>query len=210
MRARAIALSLLGSAALCGQALAHPHVWVKASAELGFSPDGRVAEIRHRWSFDEAYSAFATQGLDANKDGVLSREELAELARINTESLAEFGFFTILKTDGKKQDFAAPKDEWLDFKDGVLTLHFSLPLAEPAKAKRAYGLEVFDPTYFVSFGFDEGDRAVTLASGPQGCAVQINRGKQPDAAQRKLSEAEFSVLEGMGAEFASKAVIACP
>jgi ABC-type uncharacterized transport system substrate-binding protein len=213
MRSKAMAISLLGLALFGGSApdaQAHPHVWVQAHAELGFAPDGRIAEVRHQWSFDEAYSAFATQGLDADKDGVLTRQELAELAKINTESLAEFGFFTLLKADGRKQDFAAPKEEWLDFKNGVLTLHFVLPLAEPVKARRAYGLEVFDPTYFVSFGFVPGDDAVKLAAAPPGCALQINRGKAPDAEQQKLSEADFSAFEGMGAQFASKVVVACP
>ena len=105
----AVAVYLNGS-----QAVAHPHVQVQASANLLFSQTGQVTGIQHHWQFDEAYSAFAVQGLDANGDGKFSREELADLAKENTESLREFDYFTKLKVDGKKLDFGKPVDYWLD------------------------------------------------------------------------------------------------
>ena len=64
----AVAVYLNGS-----QAVAHPHVQVQASANLLFSQTGQVTGIQHHWQFDEAYSAFAVQGLDANGDGKFSR-----------------------------------------------------------------------------------------------------------------------------------------
>ena len=115
---------------------AHPHVWVTMTSEIAYDPNGQVEGVRHAWSFDEAYSAFAVQGLDTNQDGTTSREELQELAKINTESLIEFNYFTVVKADGKKQDFAAPKDYWLEFDGKNLTLHFTLPLATAIKAAR--------------------------------------------------------------------------
>jgi ABC-type uncharacterized transport system substrate-binding protein len=190
-------------------AAAHPHVWVAAAAELVFAPDGSVTAIRQSWSFDEAYSVFATQGLDANGDGKLSREELADLAKVNTESLADVGFFTILKLDGKKQDFGTPEAYWLDFDKDVLTLHYTLPLKHPGAVKKLAVLQVYDPTYFVSFAFGEAG-SVKLAGAPAGCAVQVHAGKKPDADQQKLSEADFNAMSGMGADFASRVLIACP
>ena len=59
------------------RAVAHPHVWITARAELVFNPDGKVAAVRHAWTFDKAYSAFVTQGLDTNKDGRISQAEAA-------------------------------------------------------------------------------------------------------------------------------------
>ena len=52
--------------------LAHPHVWVTAKAEIVFAPDRKVTGVRHPWTFDEAYTAYVTQGLDKNGDGKLS------------------------------------------------------------------------------------------------------------------------------------------
>ncbi len=65
--------SLLAVAACCAvtAAQAHPHVWVSARAQVAYA-DGKVTGVRHTWSFDPEYSAYVTQGLDANKDGKLS------------------------------------------------------------------------------------------------------------------------------------------
>ena len=99
------------AAALLAQAAgAHPHVWVTAKAEIIFGPDRKVAGIRHSWTFDEAYTAYVTQGLDKNGDGKLTPDELQGLAEENTSGLAEFDYFTILKANGKKQAFDAPRE----------------------------------------------------------------------------------------------------
>lgn len=208
---RIIAGLVLGWACLASAtpAAAHPHVWVKASAELIYAEDGRVTGIRHRWTFDEAYSSFATQGLGKN-GAPPTREDLAELAQINTESLIEFDYFTVAKVDGKKHDFATPRDAFMDYAGGVLTLTFTLPLKSPARPTRAMGLEVYDPTWFVSFAFEETDPVKAAAA----CSVTVTRPKQPDPAQsQKLGESFFENLapnSDFGLQFANRAVIACP
>ena len=78
-----IALSA-GSACLLAAAApaqAHPHVWVTMTEELLYAPDGSVTGVRHAWSFDEMFSAFAIQGLESKSPGVFTREELGPLAR---------------------------------------------------------------------------------------------------------------------------------
>src|SRR5262249_7350790 len=91
---RQAALAALFSLAGSSAAGAHRHVWVTARGEIVYAADGKLQEIRHAWTFDEMFSAFATQGLDKNNDGKLSREELADLAKENVESLKEFNYFT--------------------------------------------------------------------------------------------------------------------
>ena len=86
--ARLMLAALLAMIGFGGPALAHPHVWVVVKCEVEWTPDGRIGAIKHRWTFDEAYSSYAVQGLDANNDGVYSREELADLAKVNTGSLS--------------------------------------------------------------------------------------------------------------------------
>lgn len=196
-------------AAAAAPAAAHPHVWVTVKAELMYEPSGKVAAIRQHWTFDEGYSSYAIQGLDTNKDGVYSREELAELAKVNTDALAESGYFTVLKLDGKRADFAKPVEEWLDHDGKVLTLHYLLPLAQPGSAKRTLILDVYDPTFFVDFSYAEIDKPVTLAGGGDGCAVQVTRPKKPDFAQQKLGE-DYFANANMGLQFASKVIVACP
>ena len=83
----------------CGSASAHPHVWVTMQSELVYAPDGTVTGMRHAWTFDDMFSAFATQGIEAKKKGEFTREELAPLAEVNVTSLKEFDFFTYAKAE---------------------------------------------------------------------------------------------------------------
>lgn len=208
--------ALIGAGFLSGladEAEAHPHVWVVAKAELVFGADGKVTGIRHAWTFDKPYSAYVTQGLGKN-DGKPTPEDLQGLAKENTESLIEFNYFTQLKASGKKQDFGAPRDYRMTFSDGAVTLTYLLPLKAAAPAK-TLSLEIYDPTYFVSFSLAEGNDAVTLANPPQGCATNVSRPKNPDAApqQQNMSEAFFQTLtsaSNFGVQFANKAIVACP
>ncbi len=213
MKPRIIALIIAATLALAAPALAHPHVWVTAKAELVYAADGKVAAVRHRWTFDPAYSAFVTQGLDKNNDGTLTADELQDLAKVNTESLADFEYFTQLKASGAKQAFDAPRDPAMAFENGVATLSFHLPLKKPA-ANKMVALEVYDPTFFVAFSMAEGEDAVRLANAPRGCATTVTRPKAVDPAQQqRLSEAFFEALTAasdFGASQANRAIVACP
>jgi ABC-type uncharacterized transport system substrate-binding protein len=198
-------------------AAAHPHVWVTAREEVAYA-DGKVSGIRHAWTFDEAYSAFVTQGLDANGDGKLSPEELAGLASENTANLGEFSYFTKLKVGGREQAFAGPTEPRMTMEGGALTLTFLLPLKSPvAQGRGVVALEVYDPTYFVSFGLAEGPEAAKLADAPQGCAATVTRPKAetPKTADAKpgMTEAFFEALtaaSNYGVQFANRILVACP
>jgi ABC-type uncharacterized transport system substrate-binding protein len=194
-------------------AAAHPHVWVTVKTELAYAGGGRLASVRHQWTFDEAYSAFAVQGLDKNGDGALSQAELSELAKVNVESLHEFDFFTFAKAGGTRQDFGRPTDYKLTYDKARLTLHFTLPMRQPATTRPAFTVEIYDPTWFVSFEFVPGDDAVTLADAPAGCARTVTRPKPVEAvASERLSESFFESLagSGFGANFANRVLVACP
>ena len=43
-----------------GAAQAHPHVWITATSELLYAPDGSITGVRHAWTFDDMFSVFAT------------------------------------------------------------------------------------------------------------------------------------------------------
>jgi ABC-type uncharacterized transport system substrate-binding protein len=206
-------LSTAAVLALCSPALAHPHVAVTARAELLFS-EGKVTGVRHSWTFDKAYSAFITQGLDKNGDGRLAPDELQDLAKENTESLVDFEYFTVIKANGVKQAFGAPSDYGMVFANDQATLSYVLPLRKPAGSAKTVSLEVADPTFFVAFSLADGADAVTLAGAPAGCATNVTRPKPIDQAQQqKLSEAFFEALtaaSNFGAQFANKALVACP
>lgn len=204
-------LALLGSA---GAAAAHPHVFVTARSEIVFGADGRMSAVRHAWTFDEMFSSMASQGLDVDGDGKLTREELQPLAETNVTSLHEFKFFTFGKVGDKRVAFAEPVDYWLvNGADGRLTLHFTLPVKEGAAAKgETFRVEVYDPTYFVAFEFAR-ENPAKVASAPAGCGVELERPKAPDEGQqKKLSEAFFSGLSpgaNFGAQFSNTLLVTC-
>ena len=78
---------------LAGPAAAHPHVWITVETTLMYD-QGAFSGLRHKWTFDQYYTAMAIEGLDKNKDGKYDREELAELAKVNIDGLKEFAYFT--------------------------------------------------------------------------------------------------------------------
>ena len=179
-----------------------------------YDGSGRITAIRHGWTFDEAYSSFAVQGFPKDADGKLSADKMAELAKINVESLAEQGFFTSAKANGQKVGFGEPVNYGTSFDNNVLTLTFDLPLKSPAKADRAFTLEVYDPSFFVDFAIAEGEDAVRVAGAPKGCALNVTRPKPQEPGQTpSVSESFFNALNAAsqyGAQFASRVLVACP
>lgn len=178
---RSVSFLIAGAAMLSsGAALAHPHVFVDAKAEIVFDGDGRMSAVRAIWQFDEAFTAFAVQGLDADGDGALSDDELAPLAKVNVESLKEFGYFTILTIDGTETILDDPKEYFLQFHGGRLTLFYTLPVADPQAPKGDTRLEVYDPEYFVAFNFVP-EQPILLDGAPPGCAAVYHPPAELDA-----------------------------
>jgi len=204
---------LLIAALLAGAtapASAHPHVWVTASSELIYAPDGTITGVRHAWTFDDMFSTYALQGLETKTQGVYTREQLAPLAQTNVESLKEFGFFTFAKADGKKEKFLEPVDYYLEYKDAALVLHFTLPFKTPFKT-RQLALEVFDPSYFVDFSLQKKD-PIRLVGAPASCTMAIQRPTDGTATAQKLNEQTFMNGDNsnFGAMFANKITVDCP
>lgn len=206
----ALLLGLLLACALAGAASAHPHVWITVKADIVFS-DGAVTAVRHRWTFDAAYSAYAIQGLGSS-DGTLGREQLQQLAKVNTESLHEFGYFTALKVNDQAQAFGPPRDATMVLDNGQLTLAFMLPLQVPAPPGPVSSFDFDDPTFFVSFMLAEGDDALRLTGAPASCMTTVTRPTPPPPGGT-FSEAFFQALatqSSFGADYAIKAVVTCP
>ena len=150
------------------------------------------------------------QGIESKQKGAYTREELAQLAQTNVESLKEFAFFTFAKSDGKKVKFEEPVDYFLDYKDGLLVLHFTLPLKTPVRPK-VLALEVFDPTFFVDFQLAKSD-PIRLVGAPASCTFDFQRPNDGAASAQAMGEQNFT--EGgnanFGAMFANKITVTCP
>jgi ABC-type uncharacterized transport system substrate-binding protein len=202
----------IGMALFATPASAHPHVWVTASSELLYREDGAIVGVRHAWTFDEMFSTYALQGIEQKTEGTYSREELADLARTNVESLKEYRFFTYAKAGddepSKKQRFEEPVDYFLEYRDSALVLHFTLLFKTPFKAK-ALLLEIYDPSYFVDFELGD-DNPIKLVSAPAGCAIAIQR-PGPAPVQKPPEDLITSGPDAnYGMMFANKVRVTCP
>lgn len=198
--------------ALVAPAAAHPHVWVEVRSELDYAPDGTLKGVRHNWTFDEAFSSFALQGLPTKADGSPSDETLKDLAKVNIDSLKEFDYFTYAKRGKTDVAFLPPADDYTLTYDGKsLTLHFTLPFATPQPKKGALTLDVYDPTYFVAFQLAD-EAPITLAGNAQDCALTLHRPDPAVGQTTTLSESFFSALTAtseFGSQFANRVTVTC-
>lgn len=215
IRGRIIAVSLAwaGLLAAASPALAHPHVFVAVKTIILFAPDGRVTGVRHTWTFDDMYSAFALQGL-GGRNGRPSQRDLDALAKVNVEQLEEASYFTFVRAGGQRMEFGPATDYRTTVDDKrILTLHFTAPLKQPASAGRAFTMQVYDPTYYVAFDLEKAN-PVSLSGAPAGCSLNILQ--PPPLApqyQARLNDSmgtDAPPGPEFGIKLAARVVVACP
>lgn len=211
-----LVLAAAGASAwtLVQPAAAHPHVFIEARTIVLYE-GGRFKGLEHRWTFDEFYTATAIEGLDANKDGVYDRAELAELAKVNVEGLKEFNYFTGATVGGKEIKLGDAKDYYLEHKDGALTLIFTLPFEAPVPADaKDFRFSVADPTYFIGFDWMKTDPVRISEGAPKTCTIKIGSEadqKSADTSDEAALRGAFSQQFGGGMVAADRTVTAtCP
>ncbi len=204
---------LFGLLATTQAALAHPHVWVTVRSHLVFAADGKVTAVSHDWVFDEMYSSFATQGL-APAGQLVGRSTFAPLAQENAGGLADLGYYTTLKLNGKTVEFAPVTEYWMEERsDHLVAFHVLLPLKTPARVGRFGSLMVADPEYYIDFEFNDGD-GVVLDGPPSGCSTSLTQPNSLDSGDKKTLDESFFTGLAPGANFgfkmASRVILACP
>lgn len=171
-----LALAAMASGLLLATAAqAHPHVWVTMQATVLYDK-GAITGLQQAWTFDEMYTATAIEGLDKNGDRKYDREELKELAQVNIDGLKEFDYFTFAKLGEAALKFNPPVDYWLEHTDkGILTLHFTLPLAQPVSAEASgFNFAIYDSSFFIAFDFAETNPVKLGAHAPAGCKPTLH------------------------------------
>ena len=185
----------LGLSLVAAPALAHPHILIDAKATVVFDASGAVAGLRHAWTFDSAFSAWMTQGLDANGDRVTSPEEMQELADENMVGLAEYGFYTYAGEGDALMAFTPAGDQRMVYEDGHVTLSFSVNAVAPLPVTGRFELAVYDPEYYVAIGFADASD-VSLENAPASCAAVLEPPKPMDpAVEERLYALGPEVLE---------------
>lgn len=210
-RTRPLGIALAGGLLAAPAAQAHPHVWVSARTEIVLDAKRSLVGLRHEWTFDPAYSAYQTLNLDTKRKGVPDADKLGELARTNVESIAEYGYFTQAKLNGRDVAFQAPTDYALAYRDGRLVLTFLLKPQAPSPA-RVMTLTVDDPEFFVAFSLAPEADAVRI-TGAEGCALNVKRAKAASEGEQLVPD-DVAATEGkaatVGEDYTSRILVACP
>ena len=167
MHWRAVALSCLLTAASCGQAIAHPHVWIDMRSDVVFNEDGLITGLNLSWSFDDGYTQMALDGLDANGDGVYSQDELNPLTKENMNSLKDYDYFTVMRFNGKVLPFGEVTEFGQIWSNNKLELHFQVPLKTPIDPVQGeFVVKVYDPEFFIAIDYEK-DEPVSVIGAAQ-------------------------------------------
>lgn len=198
----------------CGTAFGHPHLFAEARLDVVIDAQARVTSLRHVWRFDDAFSSYVVVEFDKDGDLALGSEELAEVAGVIHESLADYDYFQFVTADGKSVAMQAPDRIIADIQDGrFLVLFESRPAAE-LKLSGKVAVGVYDPTFYTSIEFVSDD-VMAVENLPETCSRAVVR-PDPDeaiaASQDKLTEAFFDPEDtnDMGKIFATRLEVTCP
>ncbi|MBM3519595.1 MAG: DUF1007 family protein [Alphaproteobacteria bacterium] len=168
------ALALTALAVLSGPTFAHPHVWVTMTSSVLLSQEGLIEGVRLNWTFDDAYAELALEGLDVDGNGDYSAAELAPLTRDNIASLGDYGYFTFMRGNGAARPIGGAQDEDQVWKDGKLTMSFTVPLVEPIDPrKEAFELKIYDPEFFIAFDYASAEPVSVTGSMPATCRLDV-------------------------------------
>lgn len=208
---RGLLLALPLVLALPAGAAAHPHVWIEARNEVVFDAEQRVAALRVFWRFDEFYSLFAVEGLDGNGDGRVDPAELQPLADLNVTSLQPYDYFTEVLGDGETLAFGAARGQESHYENGILSLTFEIPLAEPVDPRRVQvRFRSFDPTFYIAIEPAPQNAARLAGRAPDACRIVVEENSPPE--QLSLSEADFlesATSQAIGRLYATTLILLC-
>jgi ABC-type uncharacterized transport system substrate-binding protein len=191
---------------------AHPHVWVNAEAAILTGPNQEITGFQQKWTFDEMYSEYAVNGLDANGDGIYSEEELQPLAQTNIEALKEFEYFTFAFMGQQKLALKDPSPGYrLEYKDKLLVLYFTILLETPVtRAKfKEFSFIVYDPGMYVSLTMDKKAQVKFVSAKEMPCRARIGTRASPkDANAAQLGE-NIDPASNLGLQFAERVTVDC-
>jgi ABC-type uncharacterized transport system substrate-binding protein len=182
---RSLIVSTMVLLATASQARAHPHVFIEMTSDVVFNGDGLINAINVEWVFDPDYSSMATEGLDANKDSMLSTDELAPLAKENVDSLKEWSYFVYARLNGEKL-------KWPDVTeygqhmgdDGRLRMQFVVPLPKPVDPRTAeFVYRIYDPSFYIAIDFTGKEPVEALGSKPPSCQIEVRKPPDPNETQ---------------------------
>lgn len=166
------AILALGSLTL--PAAAHPHIWVTVSADFTFNDQGLIDGVNQSWTFDDGYTQYVLDGLDANGDGVYSDDELDPVTKNNLAVLRDYNFFTALRSGEALQKVRDATEYGQIYSNGKLEMHFHVPLEKPVDPRPApVTLKIYDPDFFIDFEYAGEEPVTAIGAMPASCSIEL-------------------------------------
>lgn len=156
-------------------ALAHPHIFIDAKFELVAAPDGSISELRNIWHFDEVFSSSVLMDFDKGDNQTLSASELKAVGKTVRDSLAQYNYYTNVTSNGKAVPMAKPDAIQADYKDGSLTLTFSLKPEQKTFLKGTTSFGIYDKTLYTAVDFATDDDMTISGSASGRCKRKVVR-----------------------------------
>ncbi|MEM0900378.1 MAG: DUF1007 family protein [Pseudomonadota bacterium] len=147
---------------------AHPHVFAEARLEVVSNAEGEIQRLQNVWRFDELFTATVIFEFDLDGDNQLNEDEASELAKVITESLADYDYFLEVKTDDGNVSVQPVTDMRTMFDGPQMILFFTAKPSETVILADAPQISVYDPTFYTSIEFYEDD-AMEIQGGPSTC-----------------------------------------
>ncbi len=156
-------------------ALAHPHVWIDASAEFVFEND-RITGIRVHWLFDDLFSMTLIDEFDHNHDTRFFGDENTNLRDNAFAALAEVSWLTHLRRNEELLAFAGATDFMADITDDRrVTYDFTLTLDQPLDPKNdKISLSVYDAEYYIDVAFTQVDPVLFVGTKNLSCHFEMS------------------------------------
>jgi ABC-type uncharacterized transport system substrate-binding protein len=198
-------------------AQAHPHVWIEMRSDVVFNEQGMIQGLNVIWTFDDNYTQMALDGLDTNGDGVYSQSEIEPLTKENINSLKDYGFFTVMRFNGEKQEIGEVTEFGQIWSNDKLQLHFQVPMKAPVDpTKGEFVAKVYDPDFFIAIDYVKDDPVTVIGNMPKSCQLVVK--PVPTDAEIESTRSMLSTKgpdwkpennEDFGALFAQPVTIAC-
>lgn len=217
MRGQSTGLTAAVSAVLAimanaGPVAAHPHGWIDLQVTVLLDEAGAVTGIRENWLFDETYSAFATEGFDADGDGAPDPSHLQALTAENLHQLREFDYFTEVTDASGRLVLPEATDATTAFAGGRLYMAFTLSFAEPVPVDRQpLRYAIFDPFYMAAMLHLPDGEGIRLEGGPPGCSVEILEADPDPAVVAYAMSLDITQTtdDSLGAQFTERVAVSC-
>ena len=153
-------LLLSATVALTTQAArAHPHIFIDTGLVLHIAADGRLEGIEVSWAYDQMYSMLLLDdmALDPEYDGVLTEEEIGQLAGFDLNWMEGFQGDLYVTDEAEPVALGAPSLRGADFVDGqVVSRHYrALTTPEPADG---LVIKAYDPEFYTAYDLTGGVR----------------------------------------------------